>query len=429
MKGSIIVRKRKDGSVAYLPKFDSGRDPKTNKRLQSYGQTHSTKKAALQELRELMVSVDKGVHVASTKLTVAGWISSWLESLEAREAMGDMRARTREGYANWLRLHVVPTLGAVELQALTKDHINRLYVDLLKSGRVAKKKDGPVAGLSQQTVLHVHRALYTCLRAAVDDCMILRNPAERAVAPKPGRASKKVRCSGTTGEAAGAASKALNPDQQAKLIDAFREDPLYTLVVLGLFTGLRRGELLGLKWSAIDFDRQTLTVERTIERTRAYGIRLIEAAKNDSSVRTIGIDRATCDVLRRHRAEQRELALKLGVPYPIDCLLFAHPVKRQPAGLFKRDVDFNRPVDPEEVTKKFARGAVLAGFVGFTLHGLRHTHATQLLLDGVPVHVVAQRLGHSTPAITSEVYAHVIARAEERAVEVAANMARAALRL
>jgi integrase len=133
--------------------------------------------------------------------------------------------------------------------------------------------------------------------------------------------------------------------------------------------------------------------------------------------------------LRRHRAEQKELALKLGVPYPIDCLLFARPVKRQPVGLFKRDVDFNRPVDPEEVTKKFARGAALAGFVGFTMHGLRHSHATQLLLDGVPVHVVAHRLGHSTPAITSEVYAHVIKRAEDRAVEAAGNMARAALRL
>jgi integrase len=183
-----------------------------------------------------------------------------------------------------------------------------------------------------------------------------------------------------------------------------------------------------MRGSAIDFDRHTLTVERTIERTRAYGIRLIEAAKNESSVRTIGIDRTTCEVLRRHRAEQMELALKLGVPYPIDCLLFAHPVKRQPAGLFKRDVDFNRPVDPEEITKKFARGAATAGFV-FTLHGLRHTHATQLLLDGVPIHVVAQRLGHSTPAITSEVYAHVIKRAEDRAVEAAGNMTRAALRL
>jgi integrase len=104
-------------------------------------------------------------------------------------------------------------------------------------------------------------------------------------------------------------------------------------------------------------------------------------------------------------------------------------VKRQPAGIFKRDVDFNRLVDPEEITKRFARGAALAGFQGFTLHGLRHSHATQLLLNGVPVHVVAHRLGHSTPGITSEVYAHVIKRAEDRAVEAAGNMARAALRL
>jgi integrase len=436
--GSIIVRKRRDGSVAYLPRFETGRDANGN-RQRSYGQTHSTRKAAQEELRELMVKVTKGEHVASAKLTVGDWINQWLQSLEARETMGNISTRTREGYGDWLNLHVIPRLGAIELQKLTKDHINRMYVELRRSGSrsSAAKKSGAPTGLSQKSLSHLHKALSQCLKAAVGDYKILRNPCDSAEAPTPKKARGKVRTVSMDAETGGKV-QALNAKQQIAVLDAFRNSPHYALVALGLATGLRRGELLGLRWSDIDFGgagrSPTLTVERVVEKTRTHGVRLLEAtAKNDSSIRTIGLDADVCEILRAHRKEQKELALKLGASYPADCLVFPCVIKlkrgRQPAaGPVPRDVDFNRPWEPNTLSMAFGETAKAAGFKGFSLHGLRHTHATQLLIDGVPVHVVSKRLGHATPVITMTTYAHVIKSGEDQAVQAAGAMLRAALR-
>jgi integrase len=153
-----------------------------------------------------------------------------------------------------------------------------------------------------------------------------------------------------------------------------------------------------------------------------------------SSVRTIGLDPDICGLLRTHRKAQKELALKLGASYPADCLVFPCVIKllplgKQSDGTAPGDVDFNRPWVPSAISKAFVRVAQAAGFKGFGLHGLRHTHATQLLIDGVPVHVVAKRLGHATPVITMTTYAHVIKSGEDQAVLAAGNMLRTALRL
>jgi integrase len=311
-----------------------------------------------------------------------------------------------------------------------------MYIALRKSGSrsSAAKKSGAPTELSQQTLLHIHRALSQCLKGAIGDYKILRNPCDTAEAPTPKKARGKVRAVSTNAEAK---VKALNPTQQIALLDAFHDTPHYALVALGLATGLRRGELLALKWSAIDLEsnwQPTLTVKRIVEKTKTHGVRLLDAtAKNDSSIRTIGIDPDICELLRLHRKQQQEVALKLGVSYPADCLLFPSIVERPrgklPAGGVPiRDVDFNRPWDPGAVSKAFAEVAKAAGFKDFGLHGLRHTHATQLLIDGVPVHVVSKRLGHSTPVITMTTYAHVIKNGEDQAVLAAGNMLRAALR-
>jgi integrase len=437
--GSIIVRRGRNGTVGYLPRYETGRDA-NGKRVRAYGKTHSTRKAAQEELRELMVKAAKGEHVASNRLTVAGWVKQWLDNLEARETVGRIGARTREAYAERLNTHVVPKLGAIELQRLTKDDINRLYVELRKSGSrsSAARKSGEPTGLSQQSLVHVHRVLRQCLKDAVDDHRILRNPADSAEAPTPKKARGKVRAVSSDAESSGKV-KALNVKQQIALLDAVRGGPLFALVALGLASGLRRSELLALKWSAIDLGSAgrspTLTVERVVETTKSHGVRLLDAtAKNDSSIRTIGIDADVCEILRTHRKEQKELALKLGASYPADCLVFPCVIKllplgKQPNGPAAGDVDFNRPWVPNAISQAFMRVAKAAGFKGFGLHGLRHTHATQLLLGGVPVHVVAKRLGHSSAIITLGTYAHVIQSGEEQAVLAAGNMLRTALRL
>lgn len=120
-----------------------------------------------------------------------------------------------------------------------------------------------------------------------------------------------------------------------------------------------------------------------------------------------------------------------GSPYPADFLIFPQLIKRnrgrQPLRQTVSDVDFNRPQDPETVTKSFRACAIRKGFPNLWLHDLRHNHATQLLLEGLPVHVVADRLGHSTPVITMTTYAHVLKRAEDKASQVAGDLMLAAL--
>lgn len=419
MKGSVIKREGKAGAVSYLLKYDGPGDALTGKRRQLYKTVRGTKKEAQVQLRELLGNIDKGLHVDPSKLTLSAWSAQWLENLRALEKVS---VRTHEGYADWLNVHVLPSLGAVELQRLTGAHFEALYLELLKSGRKGSsaKSAKTATGLAPQTVLHIHRALFTCLKAATKKRLIVRNPMEDAEPPKPKRTRN------TAGDVP-VKVKALDHAQLAIVRAAFVGKDLHTLVEVAAATGLRRGELLGLRWSAIDLERLTLRVDQVVERSRSLGVRIKADAKNESSRRTIDIDAALCGVLRAHRVEQKAMALKLGVSYPADCLVFPCLIKRsagrQPlAGASVRDVDFQRAWDPEAITKAFRRVVIAAGFPDLRLHDLRHTHATLLLMAGVPVHEVAQRLGHSTPVITMTTYAHVIQRNSGHASQVWAQI-------
>lgn len=424
-EGSIIKRVGKGGAVSYLLKYDAGRDAH-GKRQQRYKTVRGTKKEAEAELRRLLHEVDKGTHVDPTNLTLSKWADAWLQGLQASEKVG---VRTLEGYSDWLKLYVLPKLGGVKLQKLTATQIDSLYVHLLTQGRRSKAggEDGEVKGLSPQTVLHIHRTLFQCLKAAKKKRQIAHNPAEDADAPKP----KRTRNHGSEDEGSGPV-RALDKEQVPALLAAFKGKMLYPVVVLGLSTGLRRSEMLALRWSSVNFEKKTLRVQRVVEVSRQYGVRIKADAKTESSRRTIKIPEELCNLLRAHRTEQKALALKLGVSYPSDCLVFPCVIKRTRGGQVATEgraesADFNRVWHPTAISKEFVRVAAAAGFGEFTLHSLRHTHATHLLLEGTPVHSVAQRLGHSTPVITMTTYAHVLQRAEDRAADVAGELLRGAM--
>ena len=419
-RGSIIKRKLKAGN-SYRPKFDTY--DAAGQRLQGYGKAHRRREDAERELREILSNIDRGEHVRVQKQTLADWVGQWLDGLAVLEKVS---LRTHEGYSLILQTHVLPTLGNVPLQKLNAQHLDGLYRELLRSGSrssKAKKSKGPV-GLAPRTVLHVHRALFTCLEAAERKNLIGNNPAKRADVPRVKRTRQRQ-------DGEGSDIRAMDPAEAGRLLEVLKGGPLYVLAAVALGTGLRRGELLALKWSAIDLERKTLRVDRVVEVTRAKGVRIKSDAKTESSRRTIAIRDQLVDLLRAHRREQREMALRVGAPYPADGLVFPCVFKRVPgrpsANTDRRDIDFTRPYDPEYVTKEFRRVAKRAGLDDVRLHDLRHTAATHMLLDGVPVHAVAHRLGHSTPVITMTTYAHVLKRGEDQAAEASDGLLRAAL--
>jgi integrase len=429
-RGSIIKREGKKG-VSYLLKYDAERDPATGARVQRYKTCTGTKKEAQAELRRLMGEVDTGTAVDPSKMTVAEWIQTWLRD----HAAPSVSQGTYEGYKGYLETHVVPKIGSVLIQKLTAPTIQKFLSDLLTSGRLPmggtkateNGEDAPQArpGLSAQTVLHIHRALFSCLKAAARQKVIIRNPAEDVTAPNP----KRVRAASDDPEDSGQI-KALEQGELQTLFNGIRGTYFFALAVVAAGTGARRGELLALRWSDVDFEKKTLCISKALERTLKFGLR-IKPPKNESSRRTIVIDDGLCRTLKAHRQYHEDLAASLGVLCPVDGLVFPCTIRRargrQPLNTVVHDVDFTRPENPDAITKAFSRAATLAGLPDVHFHSLRHTHATQLLQGGVQPHVVAQRLGHSTPVITMTIYAHVLKRADDQASQVSGAMLSAAL--
>jgi integrase len=353
---------------------------------------------AKRELRRLLKSGDDGGHVAPDKITLAQWIDSWIE-LRRRK----VNARTSERYAELMRLHVTPKLGARALQAITPVMIDTLYEGLADKG------------LSPRTVHHIHTVLGACLRTAEQKNLLARNPVARAEAPAAGDED---------------AGQALDQDQLTALMNGFRNSSLFAIVATAAYTGARRGEILALRWADLDTDARTLRIERAIEETKEHGLRFKDP-KTERGRRTITIDDGLVAMLRAER--EKYLRIIAGVPdgasvdlsfvkLPADALMFPPPPT--PGA---NDLDLATPRNPRNVTKEFCRKATALGYASLRFHDLRVTHETMLLDAGVPVHVVAARAGHD-PAVMLRVYAKRTRKADTSAAAIIGSLSRGVLR-
>jgi integrase len=368
---------------------------------------HGTKRAAQTELRRLLKSADDGQHIEPSKVTVSLWVDSWLalqerqdgEAVPPKRKRGLVNAKTLERYAELLRLHVVPTLGARRLQQITAPEIDALYMKL-------------EAKLSSSTVHAVHVVFGSCLNAAVRKKLLIANPVRDAEAP-------------VTGED-GAAGQVLEQDELARLLNGFRGRALYPIVVTAAFTGARRGDLLALQWADFDPASRALTIRRALEETKAHGKRF-KGPKTERGIRTITIDDNLVALLSGER--ERYLRLTAGVA---DRVVVDLSLVKLPAGALVfpstvgEEIDLTRPRHPEAVTKNFVTRAAKLGFSGLRFHDLRGTHETLLLDAGVPVHVVAARCGHD-PAVLLRVYAKRTRKADTSAADVIGALSRSML--
>jgi integrase len=307
---------------------------------------------------------------------------------DERGRRGLVSARTIERYAELLRCHVTPTLGARQVQQIQASEIDALYMTLEKK-------------LATRTVHHIHTVLGACFKSAVRKGLVVANPVARAEAPSPGESERGM---------------ALDEDQLRTLLAGFKDSVLFPIVAVAAFTGARRNEILALRWSDLDVTNKTLRIERAMEETMV-GDRRLKEPKTRRGTRTIQIDDDLLSLLFAER--EKYLRLKAGVPegasvdlslvkLPADALIFPSP-----AG---QDFDFARLRDAHAITRLFVRRACKLGFPGLRFHDLRGTHETMLLDAGVPVHVVAARCGHD-PAVLLRTYAKRTRKADTSAAE------------
>ncbi len=329
----------------------------------------ATKADVLRKLRDLRTELNGGMPIPDDRLTVAGFLDRWLTA----SLPGQVSDKTLDSYTDTVRLHLKPSLGRKVLRKLTVSDVDQLLV---------WKRN---AGYSANTVRIIRAVLRRALRQAEREGLVSRNAAALSTAPR-------VR----TDE-----GRALSVDQARALLEQVkgtREEPLLTVM---LAFGLRRGEALGMHWSASDWDAATLKVTHAVKRVRDraettnLSTRLvIGELKTARSRRTLFLTPELVELLRRHRARLAEERMAIGPAWREHDLIFPSAV--------------GTPMDPDNVSHWFSRICRRAGLGHWHLHELRHSGASLMLAQGTDLYVVSEVLGHSSVAITKDVYGHLV---------------------
>jgi integrase len=329
-------------------------------------------------MRRLQLHPD-GHDLEDSTLTTGQYLRDWMRDTASG---GSIRPTTAKAYDVAIRVHIVPRLGRVPLRELSRRLIKEFYEFL----RIRGMARGRAGALSRKSVYNIHLTLHRALEDALDDGLLLSNPAARAY--RMGHNRREVRC--------------WTSAELRRFLLAAENDPNFALWRLAASTGMRRGELLGLRWRDIDLDRGLVTVQRQLLRNgKEVGF---GQPKTAAGRRTVCLDPTTADALGRHR--DRQVAKTDSTVGSLD-LVFC-----------RRD---GRPRDPDAVSHQFADQIRELGLPHIRLHDLRHTHASLALQAGINPKVVQERLGHASVSVTLDTYTHLLAPIQaEAAIRIAA---------
>lgn len=350
-------------------------EPQTGKSKPRWVGGFPTKKAAREARDAARHATHRGTYVAPKNLTVGEYLETWIAAHEV-----ELKPSTAKSYRDNIERYLRPRIGRERLQSLSPSRLSLLFRDLYETGGKGGKP------LSPRTVEFARAVLRRALQDAVLDRHIEVNP---VVGTKRPRTVKPKHTTWTGGQVR---------DFLAGLDEDHRWTPLWELAA---GTGMRRGELLALRWSDVDLDAGIIHVGRSV--TQVQQSRIYGTPKNYEK-RDLAVDEHLIGTLRAWRKRQIAERLAWGASY---------------AGTEDLIVrwDDGRPVLPDYISRIFGNLTRGLDVPRLKLHELRHTHATLLLRDGVPVHVVAKRLGHKDPSVTLNVYADAIPDDDGRAVE------------
>jgi integrase len=366
MAGQIIAR----GENTWLVRIYVGRD-ETGTRKYLNKTIHGTKKDAQRWLTATLRDQDMGLSVQPRQGTLNDYLDRWLESC----AKSKVRTKTFAGYQEVLNRYVRPKLGARPLAKLSPLEIQAQYEQMSESG------------LSPRTVQYTNMILNQALGQAVKWRMLFHNPCDSVSVPRQQRKEMAV----------------LAPDQARRFIAASKQDRYSALFHLAITTGMRPSEYCALKWPDLDLDKQTVSINRSIDSLPGGGWEFAEN-KTGRSRRQIKLQGTVAEASREHRRLQEEEKAAAGERWLGLDLVFTN--------------ELGGPVDRHNLAQRnFRRILKTAALPQIRLYDLRHTAATLALAAGVPIKVVSEMLGHTSTAFTMDVYCHVLPHMQEEAAD------------
>ena len=370
--GEGSIRKRSDGR--WEGRYTAGHDPETGKAIYKnvLGKTQAEVKDKLKKAIEETAGLDV---IKAEKYTLGQWMDIWFENY----AKIKVRPSSHQTYRGYIDNHIKPHIGKIPLSKLSSLELQKFYKKLLGNGRVKRlESQKQPKGLSAKTVRNINQVISSALDLAKEQKLIATNPTDSCALPKVEHKEMQT----------------IPAEDLAKFLREARASGVYEMYYIELATGLRRGELLGLKWSDIDFANRVIRVQRQVARINGE---IVEAPlKTKNSYRNISISEDTAEVLKA----QRE---KVDSEY----------VFPSPNG---------GPISPDSVNHMLQRVLERAGLPKVRFHDLRHTFATIALQNGVDIKTVSGMLGHYSAGFTLDTYAHVTTAAQKEAANTMGNV-------
>ncbi len=365
MRGHIVQRSKGTYSI----KISIGKDTATGKYKSQWFTVKGSKKNAEKRLSELLHQQDTGALMQPGKTTIADYLNRWLSDY----AKPNLSPRTVEGYEHILHHYFTPALGNVLLSQLKPEHLQQYYSKMLSNG------------LSAQTVRHHHTVLHKALQTAIEWMLLIRNIADAVTPPRAQSPEMQV----------------WNESEISQFLEAAKPTQYYALFYTALFTGMRRSELLALRWQDIDFILGQIYVNRSLHVLKGSRV-IIKPPKTAKGRRTIALPPSAFLVLNEYREAKESESLLLGQPISDNDLVFS---------------TLGKPLLPNTVTHAWIKLVSRTGLKKIRFHDARHSHASLMLKQGIHPKIVQERLGHSTISITLDTYSHVTPGLQEAAAK------------
>ena len=371
-QGGGSIRQRKDGT--WEGRYTVGRDPGTGKQIQKSVYA-KTQKEVRQLLQQKTTAIDEGSYIEPAKMTVGRWLDAWLV-----EYTGDVKPYTKRAYTTNIKNHIIPAIGALQLEKLTPLQVQKFYNECMREPKSLKPK----------TVKNIHGVLHSALKQAVMNGLLRSNPTESCTIPRIERMEIKP----------------FDDVAEKSFLKAIEGDKYERLFIVDLYTGMRKGEILGLRWSDIDFDQGTITIARQLQVEPFKGGRYYLAPLKNDKERIITPAPYVMQILRDQRRHQNEARLLAGSAWnegDIPGLVFTNEIGKH--------------LCHQTIGTRYKKLVKSAGLPDARFHDMRHSYAVAAIRAGDDIKTVQSNLGHHSAAFTLDTYAHATAQMKKESAD------------